>query len=116
MLLHVVENFGQWLRRHRTDLGLTLREVAERTGLSFSYISALERQQPHSITGKDITPTREKVVLLARAVQGNQDEALTAAGYAPSKPLTKPTTIPVLKRQNVVANALQIRESIGCVA
>lgn len=78
-----VENFGQWLRRHRKQLRLTQKDVADRANLSFSYVSTLERQQPHTITGNDILPTREKVESLARAVQGDLNEALLLCGYAP---------------------------------
>lgn len=87
--------FGEWLKHHRKQLRLTQRDLAERTGISFSYISTLEREQPHSITGKSIQPKRDVVESLARAVNGNVEEALHAAGYATTTP-TKPQTLPEL--------------------
>lgn len=35
------------LRRERRELGLTLREVSERTGISISHLSAIEREQQY---------------------------------------------------------------------
>lgn len=85
-----------WLRDHRKRKGLTLNNVAERSGMSFSYVSTLERDQPHSTTGKEVKPTREKVLALAKAVGGDIDEALLAAGYAPKTITRRPETIPEL--------------------
>ncbi len=79
-----VETFGKWLYQNRKDQGLTQLQVAERAGLSFSYVSTLERMQPHTLTGKKILPTRERVEALAKAVNGNVDEALRLCGYAPA--------------------------------
>lgn len=64
--------------------------------MSFSYVSTLERDQPHSTTGKEVKPTREKVLALAKAVGGDIDEALLAAGYAPKTITRRPETIPEL--------------------
>lgn len=76
-----METFGQWLRRHRNARGLSLKELEERSGVSFSYISTLERGQRHTITDKAIQPTRGVVQSLAKAVGGNLNEALKAAGW-----------------------------------
>jgi transcriptional regulator with XRE-family HTH domain len=77
--------FGEWLRRHRKQLGLTQPETAERAHVSTSYVSTIERGQPHSITGGVIRPEPEKVIALAKAVEGDPDEALQLCGYADSK-------------------------------
>jgi transcriptional regulator with XRE-family HTH domain len=74
--------FGKWLKEHRNKADMTLKDVAARSGLSFSYVSTLERDQPHSLTGKSIRPTPEKVRVLVKAVGGDIDEALQLAGYA----------------------------------
>lgn len=58
------------------------KDVARRAGVSVSYVSTLERGQPHSITGADLTPERRKVVALAEAVGGDVSEALALCGYA----------------------------------
>ncbi len=75
-------NFGAWLREHRINQGLFQSDVAKRAGVSVSYVSTLERTQPHSISGKDVSPTREKIMALAKAVGGSVDEALKLTGYA----------------------------------
>lgn len=77
----VMDNFGDWLKRHRKELGLHQREVARTAGVSTSYISTLERGQKHSITGADLVPDRAKVVEIAKAVKGSVDEALRLFGY-----------------------------------
>jgi transcriptional regulator with XRE-family HTH domain len=78
----VMETFGQWLRRHRKALNLTQGDVAKRANVSVSYVSTLERKQPHSTTGEDITPDRDKLIAIAKAVQGDVGEALSYYGYA----------------------------------
>lgn len=78
----VMESFGKWLLRHRKALQLTQGDVAKAAGVSVSYVSTLEREQPHSLTGEHITPDREKVAALAKAVRGDINEALNLAGYA----------------------------------
>lgn len=75
-------SFGKWLREHRKKADLTLKDVAARARLSFSYVSTLEREQPHSLTGGEILPTRAKVEALAKAVGGDVSEALALNGYA----------------------------------
>jgi transcriptional regulator with XRE-family HTH domain len=82
----VMEKFGDWLRRHRKALGLLQSQVASRAGVSTSYISTLERAQKHSITGADLVPDREKLAAIAKAVNGNVNEALRFFGYAPNQP------------------------------
>lgn len=80
--LVVVQKFGQWLRDHRKKLGLFQSDIAKRASVSTSYISTLERAQPHSITGAELTPERSKVVAIAKAVVGDLNEALMLCGYA----------------------------------
>lgn len=90
-----MENFGQWLRSKRKALGLLQSDVAKRAGVSTSYISTLERNQKHSITGVTLTPEKEKVIAIAKAVQADPAEALHLCGYA-SDVTTKPRTVPEL--------------------
>jgi predicted ATPase/DNA-binding XRE family transcriptional regulator len=56
-----IPRFGDLLRRHRLDAGLSQEELAERAGVSARGISALERGVNH-------TPQRETVLLLAAAL------------------------------------------------
>lgn len=78
-----VMTLGDWLRQHRKNKGLTQKQVADRAGVSFSYVSTLEREQAHSITAKAVQPRRDRVAALAKAVGGNIDEALKLAGFSP---------------------------------
>jgi transcriptional regulator with XRE-family HTH domain len=77
-------NFGSWLRNRRKALDLLQSDVAQRAGVSISYISTLERGQKHSTTGAELTPDRDKVIAIAKAVNGDIDEALLLCGYAPA--------------------------------
>lgn len=77
------KTFGQWLKSHRQQLDLYQSHVAKKAGVSTSYVSNIERTQPHTVTGRPIHPERDKVIALAQAVEGNVDEALLLAGYAP---------------------------------
>lgn len=52
-------SFGATLRLLRTDAGFTLRELAERLGVSSAYLSRVEN-------GHDAPPTPERLVTLAR--------------------------------------------------
>jgi transcriptional regulator with XRE-family HTH domain len=84
---------GEWILRHRKAKGLRQWDVAQRAGVSVSYISTLERGQKHSETNVDIQPDREKVIAIAKAVGGNPDELLLLYEFAPSTATTKPQTV-----------------------
>lgn len=88
--------FGVWLKRHRKVLGLTQTEVAERAGVSPSYISTIERQQPHTITGIPVRPERDKIMAIAKAVGGSPDEALVLCGYLPDDEAKVPDAIRII--------------------
>lgn len=81
--LVVMENFGVWLRQTRKDCRLTQKQLSEISGVSESYISTLERNQPHSVTGAILRPEPDKVEKLAKALKADIDEARVIAGYAP---------------------------------
>lgn len=88
--------FGKWLYDRRKDARLTQGQLAERSGLSASYISALEREEPNARNGDPRRPRIEQVERLAKALQVDYDEARLAAGYAPKNAFTKPQTLPEL--------------------
>jgi transcriptional regulator with XRE-family HTH domain len=79
----VMKTFGDWLRDQRKALGLKQDDVAKRAGISVSYVSTLERNQPNTTTGKEIRPEPEIIEALAKAVQGDVSEALAFFRYAP---------------------------------
>lgn len=76
------QTFGEWLLTSRKSAKLTQEKVAERSGISKAYIGHLENARPHTTTGAKLTPSREKVIALAKAVGGNVNEALRLANYA----------------------------------
>jgi transcriptional regulator with XRE-family HTH domain len=91
----VMNKSGEFLRKRRQELGLTQADVAKRSGLSVSYISTLERGQKHSTTNADLTPARDKVLAIAKALKTDADEMLVLFGFAPEYPIERP------KPQNV---------------
>ncbi|KUL65061.1 XRE family transcriptional regulator [Streptomyces violaceusniger] len=70
----VLQNVGPRLRGFRKALGVTLAELAERTGLTPSTISRLERGH--------IRPTLEQLLPLARAYAVPLDELVAAPASA----------------------------------
>lgn len=89
-------DFAGWLRDHRRAKKMKQYEVARSASVSPSYISTLERKQPHTVTGVQIRPEREKVVAIARAVGGDVDEALILCGYAPESSVPIPDKIKII--------------------
>jgi HTH-type transcriptional regulator, competence development regulator len=75
-------SFGKWLLDARKKAGLTQEQLAERSGLSPSYISALERQEPNTRAGEPRMPRPETVNRIAKALGIPSGEARAAAGYA----------------------------------
>lgn len=76
-------NFGKWLLEKRKEQRLTQTGLGVRAGISTSYVSTLEREQPHGITNAAPQPTVEVVESIAKALNADIDEARLAAGYAP---------------------------------
>lgn len=79
---YVSESFGKELRRRRKDFGWTQEDLALKSGLSVSYISTIEREQPHSQSGAELRPEPDKIEKLATALKWKTDDALDLAGYA----------------------------------
>jgi transcriptional regulator with XRE-family HTH domain len=75
--------FGQWLFEKRREAGLTQPQLAESAGTSKQYVSNLERDAPHPLTGALPRPKVEIVDALARALGAPIAEARLSAGYAP---------------------------------
>lgn len=76
-------SFGKWLSSRREDARLTQQEVADRVGISFSYVSALERDVPNSRDGSPRRLRASKVEKLAKVLGVDVNEARLAAGYNP---------------------------------
>jgi transcriptional regulator with XRE-family HTH domain len=108
-------SFGEWLTRKREQADLTQYELAERSGLSPSYISALERDEP---SGKDGSPRRlrpNKIEPLAKALGVHPDEVRRAvAGASGLLPSTQESRAERLEQvlRSLGANEFQYVEGI----
>ncbi|MQY72258.1 MAG: helix-turn-helix domain-containing protein, partial [Dehalococcoidia bacterium] len=72
-----VQVFGARVRELRILAGLTQRELAEKIGVDFSYLSKIENGV--------LPPPSEKVILrLAEALNADKDELITLAGRIPA--------------------------------
>lgn len=69
---------GELLKKLRGEL--SLREVAKRSGLSYSYISSLEKGK-HPRTGAPINPTPDILRSLAKAYNYPHEELMKLAGH-----------------------------------
>lgn len=85
--LDMSRNFADWLKSARKKAGLTMEALADKVSVSKQYISVLERGEPHALTDKPVTPKRELVQSLAKALGGDENEALISAGYIPDSRL-----------------------------
>jgi transcriptional regulator with XRE-family HTH domain len=75
---HDGRSFGAVLREHRRAAGLTQRELAEQSGLDFSYISKLEN-------GRLSPPAGDTVLLICRILGVPAEELLALTGKIPSE-------------------------------
>lgn len=71
------EDFGAYLRRLRTTAGMSIPELARRSGVSAPHISRVE-------TGWRATPSSQIVLRLALALHVPSEEMLRKAGHIPS--------------------------------
>ncbi|KQX52005.1 MULTISPECIES: helix-turn-helix domain-containing protein [unclassified Paenibacillus] len=70
--------FGIRIRHLRQQNNFSLRELGERSGVSYSFINSIENNR--------FNPSRETVIALADAFRGaNKDELLLLAGFAPTE-------------------------------
>ncbi len=70
-------SFGTTLREYRRAVGISQRELAERTGLDFSYISKIEN-------GRVPPPAADTIVLIAKVLGIPAEELLALTGKIPS--------------------------------
>src|SRR5580700_8759642 len=71
------QHFGTILRNWRTGAGKGLRELAKKTGMSFTYLAKIER-------GELAPPSEKKLLRLAKVLGRSSDELLNAAGRLPA--------------------------------
>ncbi|MNI11236.1 Helix-turn-helix domain protein [compost metagenome] len=68
--------FGLKIKQLREHNALSLRELGERSGVSYSFINSIEHNR--------FNPSRETVIALADALKlSDKDELLLLAGFAP---------------------------------
>ncbi len=68
---------GAYMKDKRTQLGLSLREAAKRSGISHVHVKDIEADK--------IKPSFEKVVNLLRAYSADIQEFLSETGYLPAQ-------------------------------
>lgn len=78
------EAFAGWLFDKRRAADLTQEELAEASGCTKGYVSQLERATDNTRTGKPARPSEDLVTKMAKALGVTLDDALLAAGYAPT--------------------------------
>ncbi|MFS0841253.1 helix-turn-helix transcriptional regulator [Paenibacillus sp. 1P03SA] len=72
------KKFGDWLKEARTKTEMTQNELAEKVGVSFTYISKLER-------GKEDPPSEEICIRLAKALGEDPFLITVQAGRVPTE-------------------------------
>jgi len=68
------KTFGEWVKKHREDAGLSQEGAAEKSGLS--------RYQWMRIENAQSGTKRSTVEKIAKSLNGNIDEALSLAGFS----------------------------------
>lgn len=63
-----IHSLGDWVRIKRKSRGWTQDELAEASQITKGYVSAIERNAPHSLTGKPTTPSVEILDRIAAAL------------------------------------------------
>ncbi|WP_317972039.1 helix-turn-helix transcriptional regulator [Paenibacillus sp. CCS19] len=76
------EKLGHTIRLLRLTNNLSLRDLAERSGISYSFISSIEKGR--------FSPSRDTIIALGQALEGaDSNELLMLAGFAPHAGLVK---------------------------
>lgn len=72
--LHNYKTFGDWVKKHREDVGLSQEGAADKAGISRFQWIRIENGQSGT--------KRSTVLKMAKVVKGKEDEALKLAGFA----------------------------------
>ena len=72
-----MNEFGSRIRKLREQKNMTLRFLAERSNLSYSFIASLEKGR--------YNPSRESIYSLAGPLEADADELLMLAGFLPDQ-------------------------------
>ncbi|WP_163579060.1 helix-turn-helix transcriptional regulator [Gracilibacillus saliphilus] len=68
--------FGDFLRKYRKEYKCSLREMSDKTGISFSHLSKIERGE--------YNPSRRTVEIIAEKLNLDSNELLPLAGFNPN--------------------------------
>ncbi len=85
--------FGQRIRTLRKDLGLSQRELAQRVGIDFTYLSKIENDRSEP-------PSEAVIKRLALELSADPDDLIVLAGKIPSDlaPALDPQQIKYLRK------------------
>lgn len=93
------QQLGTAVKRLRTELGITGSELANRAGLSRSYISYLE-------SGRFNDVGLDKFARIAIALEVSADQLLSVAGYLPSERETLDIRVTLRRQLGLSGGAL----------
>jgi len=80
------KQFGLTIRRLRLTNNLSLRDLAKKSGISYSFIGSIERGR--------FAPSRETVVALGQSLDGaDLNELMILAGYVPASGLVREESV-----------------------
>lgn len=72
-------NIGKFIREFRVENDLTLRDLAQKSGISFSHLSKIER-------GEHV-PSKKTLDIISESTNLDKDKLYVLSGYAPSSNL-----------------------------
>lgn len=67
--------FGDFLRKYRKENKYSLREMSDKTGISFSHLSKIERGE--------YNPSKNTVEIISNKLNLDENKLLIMAGYTP---------------------------------
>jgi tetratricopeptide (TPR) repeat protein len=101
--------FGTRLRELRKQVGLSQRELADKTGVHFSYLSKIE-------SGVMPPPSTQVILRLAEVLNADKDELMLLAGKVPSdiaQILKNRQTLQMLRASHAQEKTKTKKEGIG---
>jgi transcriptional regulator with XRE-family HTH domain len=115
MELRVRDSFGNVLRAERTRKGITLRELAERCGTSYTHLSRLETGSAARVPSRDLLdrllsalgdPVSSAAISLAAGrIPAAAERGISGFSRAISEPEFSDRTLPALRRLDAGAHA-----------